>query len=247
MKSLLGKTVLITGASRGIGRAVGERLGRDGATIAVNYRSRPEEAQAAVSAIEQAGGRAKAFQADVADTTQIRRLFDDVEGEFDGLDVVIVNAGLPFIGVPVTDVTEQDFDRIYAVNSKGSFFVMQEAARRIRDHGRIVDISSSTTFFTAAGMGVHAASKAGSKLIVEVLAAELGHRGITVNSVMPGATRTEFLKDAPSSELDRIAEGSPLGRLGEPEEIADVVAFLVSSQARWITGQHLLVNGGAKV
>lgn len=117
----------------------------------------------------------------------------------------------------------------------------------MRDHGRIIDISTSTTMFAGAGMGVHSASKAGSKLIVEVLALELGHRSITVNSVMPGATNTEFLKDAPQSERDRFGATSPFGRIGEADEVADVVAFLASAQARWITGQHLLVNGGAKV
>jgi 3-oxoacyl-[acyl-carrier protein] reductase len=247
MSSLENKVALITGASRGIGRAIGERLGHDGAAVGVNYRNRPEEAAEAVRAIEGTGGRARAFHADVARVAEIRRLFAEVAAAFGGIDIVVANAGLPFIGVPVVDVTEEDFDRVNAVNNKGSFFVMQEAARRVRRGGRIVDISSSTTFFTAAGMGVHAASKAGSKLIVEVLAAELGAKRITVNSVMPGATRTEFIKDAPQSELDRIAAGTPLGRLGGPDEIADIVAFLVSDQARWITGQHILANGGAKV
>jgi 3-oxoacyl-[acyl-carrier protein] reductase len=247
MSGIESKVALITGASRGIGRAIGERLGLAGATVAINYRSRRDEAVEVVRAIESAGGRARAFQADVAQVAEIRRLFAQVVAAFGGIDIVVANAGMPFIGVPVVEVTEEDFDRVYGVNNKGSFFVMQEAARHVRDGGRIVDISSSTTFYAAAGMGVHAASKAGSRLIVEVLAAELGSRRITVNSVMPGATRTEFIKDAPQSELDRIAAGSPLGRLGEPDEIADVVAFLVSEQARWVTGQHILANGGAKV
>lgn len=247
MEGMAGKVALVTGASRGIGRAIAERLARAGATVAVNYRSRPGEAAEAVGAVEAAGGRARAFQADVSRVPEIRRLFAEVAEAFGGVDVVVANAGMPFIGVPVAEVTEEDFDRVNAVNNKGSFFVMQEAARRVRDGGRIIDVSSSTTFFTAAGMGVHAASKAGSKIIVEVLAAELGPRGVTVNSVMPGATRTEFIKDAPQAELDRIAAGSPLGRLGEPGEVADVVAFLASDQARWVTGQHILANGGAKV
>lgn len=247
MTSLKGKVALITGASRGIGRAIGERLGREGATVAINYRSRPEEAADAVRAVEKAGGVARAFQADVANMADIGRLFSEVDSAFGGLDIVVANAGLPFIGVAVVDVREEDFDRIFGLNAKGSFFVLQEAAKRVRNGGRILDISTSTTAFTAQGMGLHAASKAGSKLIVEVLAIELGHRAITVNSVMPGATNTEFIKDAPQEERDRIAAGSPLGRLGEPDEIADVVAFLASDQARWLTGQHILANGGARV
>ena len=247
MTSMKNKVALITGASRGIGRAIGEALGREGATVAINYRSRPEEAAEAVRAVEQAGGTARAFQGDVAELADIERLFDEVTSAFGGMDVVIANAGLPFIGVPVADVSEADFDRIFGLNAKGSFFVLQQAARRIRDHGRIIDISTSTTMFAGAGMGLHSASKAGSKLIVEVLALELGHRGVTVNSVMPGATNTEFLKDAPQSERQRVAAGSPLGRIGEADEVADVVAFLASDQARWVTGQHILANGGARV
>ncbi|RZJ94814.1 MAG: SDR family NAD(P)-dependent oxidoreductase, partial [Novosphingobium sp.] len=144
MTSLKGKVALITGASRGIGRAIGERLGREGATVAINYRSRPEEAAEAVRAVEEAGGVARPFQADVADMADIRRLFAEVDTAFGGLDIVVANAGLPFIGVPVVDVKEEDFDRIFGLNAKGSFFVLQEAAKRVRDGGRIIDISTST-------------------------------------------------------------------------------------------------------
>ena len=187
-----------------------------GGSYGINYLSRPEGAAEAVRAIESAGSRAQAFQADVAQVAEIRRLFAGVAAAFGGIDIVVANAGMPFIGVPVIDVTEEDFDRVYGVNNKGSFFVMQEAARRVRHGGRIVDISSSTTFFTAAGMGVHAASKAGSKLIVEVLAAELGSKRITVNSVMPGATRTEFILNKRDSNAPTPAPSPSGSRLARP-------------------------------
>jgi 3-oxoacyl-[acyl-carrier protein] reductase len=244
---MVGKVALVTGASRGIGRVIAVRLARDGAAVALNSRSRPDEAADAARAVEQAGGRAQLAQCDMSVLADIGRVFDQAIDTFGRLDIVVANAGLPFIGVPVVDVTEADFDRISAVNWKGSFFTPQEAARRVADGGRIVDISSSTTVFTAAGMGLHAAGKAGSKIIVETLAAELGPRGITVNTVMPGATDTEFLKDAPQSERDRIASSTPLGRIGTPQDIAEVVAFVCSDAGGWISAQHLLANGGAKV
>jgi len=241
------RTALVTGASRGIGRAIAERLARDGFRLALGYRTGAAEATETARRVVAQGGEATTLQADVSRAEDVDRLFREAQSALGGLDCVVANAGVPFIGRRIADVSDDEFERIHAVNGRGSFFVLRAAARTVRDGGRIVDVSSSTTVFTAAGMGVHGASKAGAKVLVEVLAAELGERGITVNSVMPGATRTDFLKDAPPAELERIARGSALGKLGEPEDIADVVGFLVSPDARWITGQHLLANGGARV
>lgn len=211
MSDLKNRVALITGASRGIGRAIGERLGRDGAIVAVNYRDHLNEAEEAARAIERAGGRAKLFQADVSITDEICRLFGEFEIAFGGIDIFVANAGLPFIGVPIVDVEEEDFDRLFALNTKGSFIALQEAARRVRQGGRIIDVSTSTTVFPAAGMGVNSASKARSKLIVEVLAIRLGPRGITVNSVLRGATETAFIKVPPETERERMSQGSPFG------------------------------------
>ncbi|WP_328396407.1 SDR family oxidoreductase [Nocardia sp. NBC_00416] len=234
---------IVTGSSRGIGRAVAERLGRAGASVVVNYHSDRAAGEQVVAAIESGGGRAIAVRADIADAAQLRHLFDTAEHTYGGLDIVVSNAGIARFA-PIAEATDDDFDLMFAVNTKATFRTLREAANRLRDSGRIVLVSSGATATHRPGSGVYAASKAASEQLVRVLARELAPRAITVNSVLPGAVRTDGLTAARGAEIDRIAATVPLGRIGEPDDIADITAFLVSEEARWITGASVPAGGG---
>lgn len=241
---LEGRVALVTGASRGIGRAIAIRLGRDGAAVVVNYAGNANAAREAVAAVEQAGGRAIAVQADVSQVADIERLFDETIGPFGRLDLLVNNAGI-LSNKPLADVTEGEFDRIFAVNVKGTFFACQQAARRMADGGRIINFSSSTTAMMLPTYGAYVATKGAVEQLTHVLAKELGPRGITVNVVSPGPTDTElFGQGKTEQDKQRLAQMAALGRLGRPEDIADVVAFLASDEARWISGQNIRANGG---
>lgn len=241
---LQGKVALVTGASQSIGRAIAERLSRDGASVIIHYRSHEQEAQKVASALHAQGRTVLALQADLTEIGAIRRLFQEVHSHFGHLDIVVANAGVP-LRCPIAEVTEDQFDQVFAVNTRSVFFTLQEAARHVESGGRIVVISSSTTLYPTSGVAVYTGSKAASKLFVEVLAQEIGHRMVTVNSVVVGATDSGFLEMNSSEEKQRMAQASPMGRLGTPQDAADVVAFLGSQDARWISGQHLLANGVA--
>ncbi len=198
-----------------------------------------------MSEIESNGGKALAIQADMSQVADIRRLFQTTIDRFGQLDILVNNAGIANSGA-IAEVTEEDFDAVFAVNVRGVFFALQEAARRMNHYGRIVNISSSTSLNPSMpGIAVYAASKAAPKLFVEVLAQELGSKVITVNSVLPGPTSPGMFDNLPEEIREEAAASSPFGRIGQAQDIADVVAFLVSEEARWITGQHILVNGGA--
>lgn len=235
---------IVTGGSRGIGRAIAQRLGANGAAVVVNYHSNRSAAEQVVSAIERAGGQAAAVRADVADPGQLRSLFDIAEERFGGLDMLVNNVGTARFA-PIAEATDEDFDLTFAVNTKATFIALREAANRLRDNGRIVVVSSGVTATHRPNSGIYAASKAAGEELVRVLAKELGHRGITANCVLPGAIRTEALAAARSTSLtEQIIEMTPLGRIGEPADIADIVAFLASEAARWITGETLHAGGG---
>ncbi len=239
-----GKVALVTGASRGIGRAIAERLGRDGASVIVNYSGNLEAASETVAAVEKAGGKAIAVRADVGQVADVARLFDETIGHFGRLDILVNNAGSMF-NKPLADVTEEEYDRIFAVNVKGAFFACQQAARRMADGGRIVNLSSSTTALMLPTYSAYVATKGAVEQFSRVLAKELGPRGITVNVVSPGPTDTDlFGQGKTEQDKQRFAQMAALGRLGRPEDIADVVAFLASDESRWITGQNLRANGG---
>ena len=246
MSKLQGKVALVTGSSRGIGRAIAERLARDGAAIAVNFSGKPDEAVEVVGAIEAAGGRAVAVQADLSRVPEIRRLFLEVDRQLGTLDILVNNAGIGMLS-PLADVDETTFDKVFAINAKAVLFAIQEAAARLGRGGRIVNLSSSTTYFPLANTAVYAASKAVPKVFTEVLAKELGPRGITVNSVAPGPTAPGMFANAPKDMQESAAQSSPFGRIGHPDDVAGVVSFLVSDDAAWVTGQHILVNGGATI
>lgn len=245
MKSLTGKTAVVTGAGRGIGRAIAQRLGRDGANVIVNYAQNGDAAAEVVRTIAASGGAAFSVQADLSQIAEVRRLFDAAESHFGGLDILVNNAGTAKFG-PLADVTEDEFDVLFAVNVKGVFFAMQEAARRMGDGGRIVNISSGITQFGGAGGALYAGTKGVVEQFALSAARELGPRGITVNVVSPGGTATDLLDAvAPPEVQEQMAAASPFGRLGQPADIADVVAFVVSDDARWLTGQNLRATGGA--
>ncbi|WP_212005721.1 glucose 1-dehydrogenase [Chitinophaga sp. HK235] len=248
MEKAMNKVALVTGAATGIGRAIAIRLAKDGIAVAVNYVGNSKEADEVVNEIKNAGGTAAGFQADVSVVEEIDKLFNAVSAKFGGIDIVVANAGIAVMGIPIIDVTEADFDRINAVNYKGTYFVLQQAAKHVRDGGRIIQISSTSSLYPAAGLGIYAPSKAAGKVITEILAQELGHRKISVNSVFPGPTTTPLLqKEISKEEMERISQNMNLGRMGEPEDIAGVVAFLAGPEGAWINGQQIIVNGGGRI
>ncbi|MER8657194.1 SDR family oxidoreductase [Mesorhizobium sp. M0847] len=239
-KSLRGKTALVTGSSRGIGRAIAEGLASKGAAVVVNYVGNHEAADEVVAAIAGRGGMAIAVQADISSVSDIHRLFDEAESEFGAIDIVVANVGVAVIK-PLTEATEADFDHVFGTNAKGTFFVLQEAARRVRNGGRIIAVSTGGTkmFFTQTAL--YLGSKGAVEQFVRVLSRELGPRGITVNALSPGFTDTDLLP-----ERDRaVAAGmSPFGRIGAPRDVADVAVFLASDEARWLTGENIQAGGG---
>ncbi len=236
---------IVTGGSRGIGRAIAERLGARGTSVVVNYQSNRAAAEQVVAGIEDSGGQALAVRADVADVAGPRGLFDAAEERFGGVDVFVNNAGVARFGA-IAEATDEDFELMFEVNTKATFVALREAAKRLRDNGRIVVVSSGATLTHRPGSGVYGASKAAVEQLVRVLARELGPRGITANSVLPGAVRTDALAaSGVTAANQQIAQSTPLGRMGEPDDIADVVAFLASEEARWITGASVPVGGGA--
>lgn len=244
MASLAGKVAIVTGAGRGIGRAIAERLAVDGASVVVNYAKSAEGAKEVVAAISAKGGIAIAVQADMSFVAEIRHLFQETIDRFGHLDILVNNSGIGAY-IPLTDVTEEQFDSTFTLNVKGTLFAMQEAARCMADGGRIINISSASTVLSPAGMTVYAGSKGAVEQFAPIATKELGGRGITVNTVMPGATSTESFHAMNTSESEAsLAQMSPLGRLGKPEDVADIVAFLVSEQARWIAGQNIRATGG---
>ena len=244
MTSEINKVAIVTGASRGIGAAVAERLARDGFTVVVNYAGSQAPAEALVRKIEAAGGRALAAQGDVANPDAVKRMFDAAEAAFGGVDVLVNNAGIMALA-PLAQSDDALFDRHIAVNLKGSFNTMREAARRLRNGGRIINFSSSVVGLLQPTYGVYAATKAAIEAMTSVLAKEMRGRGITVNAIAPGPTATDLFLDGKSPELvERIAKAAPLERLGKPEDIAAAVVFLAGPGASYITGQVITVDGG---
>ena len=241
---LKGKVAVVTGASRGIGAAIAERLAREGASVVVNYMDSADKATAVVHRIEEGGSRAMAIQADVGKAADVQRLFDESVKQFGKVDILVNNAGVPLYKM-VAEITEEEFDHIMATNVKGVFLTCKQAVRCMSDGGRVINVSSSVTGLMLPTYAAYAATKGAVEQMTRHLAHELGRRGITVNTVSPGPTDTELFgegkTEAHKQEFSRMAA---LGRLGEPTDIADVVTFLVTDDARWITGQNIRVNGG---
>ncbi|RWC67555.1 SDR family oxidoreductase [Mesorhizobium sp. M00.F.Ca.ET.151.01.1.1] len=238
------KAAIVTGASKGIGAAIARRLARDGIAVVVNYARGQAEAEALVRAIEADGGKAIAVQADIADPTGIANLFDAGEKAFGGIDILVNNAGIMRLS-PIAQADDAFFDTQIAINLGGVFRGMREGARRLRDGGRIVNFSSSVVGLYQPGYGVYAATKAAVEAMTHILAKELGARRITVNAVAPGPVETALFTDGKSAaQIEAIGNMIPLGRLGQPDDIAGVVSFLAGPDSGWVNGQIIRANGG---
>jgi 3-oxoacyl-[acyl-carrier protein] reductase len=245
MTDLSGKAALVTGASRGIGAEIARRLGRAGAAVVVNYAHGRAPAEAVVREVEALGGRAIAVQADLADPAAMPALFDAGEAAFGGLDILVNNAATMRLG-PIAATEDADFAAQVALNLGGVFRGLREGARRLREEGRIISFSSSVVGFYQPGYGIYAATKAGVEAMTHVLAKELGPRRITVNAVAPGPVETAlFLEGKSEAQLEAIRRLIPLGRFGQPTDIAGLVAFLAGPESGWVNGQVIRANGGA--
>jgi 3-oxoacyl-[acyl-carrier protein] reductase len=246
MPTLLpGKVAIVTGASRGIGRAIAERLASEGSAVVVNHRASAGQAAEVVAAIERNGGRAVAVQADMGEVADVRRLVAGTIERFGKLDILVNNAG---VGnrTAMADMTENEFDWTLAVNARGPFFAIQAAVPRISDGGRVINISSCGTHIAQVSglLAVYQMSKGALEQLARCYVKELGARGITINSVLPGFVETELASDTPAAYKEALVQRTALQRLGTPEDIADVVCFLASDGARWITGEAISVSGG---
>ncbi len=238
------RTAIVTGSSRGIGAAVAERLARDGLAVVVNYAGSAEAAEQLVARIKAAGGQAVAAKADVSEATAMAGLFDAAEAAFGGVDVLVNNAGIMKLA-PLAEADDALFDRHVAINLKGVFMGLREAARRMRPGGRVVSFSSSVVGLYPPTYGVYAATKAGVEAMTHIAAKELGAKRITVNAIAPGPVATSlFLDDKTEEQVAQATRMIPLGRLGEPGDIAAVVSFLVGPDGGWVNGQVLRANGG---
>jgi len=238
------KTAIVTGASRGIGAAVAERLAKDGFSVLVNHADSETEASAVAGKIKSAGGRAITVQADVSKAAEVSRMFDIAEKEFGGIDVLVNNAGVMMLS-SLGSTDDATFDRQIAINLKGTFNGLREAAKRLRSGGRIINFSTSVVGLKLETYGVYAATKSAVETLTAILSKELRGRSITVNAIAPGPTATDLFLHGKSQELiDRMAKMNPLERLGTPQDIAAAVGFLAGPEGAWINGQVLRANGG---
>jgi len=244
MSADITKVAIVTGASRGIGSAIAKRLASDGFAVVVNYAGGSAEAETLVKQIEEAGGKAISVQADVSDARAVERMFDAAESAYGRIDLLVNNAGI----MKLAALAESDdtlFDSQVAINLKGSFNTLRQAAKRLRNGGRIINLSSSVVGLYQPSYAVYAATKAGVEAMTHVLAKELRGRNITVNAVAPGPTATAlFLDGKPQQVIEHLTKLAPLERLGQPEDIANTVAFLAGPDGAWINGQVLRANGG---
>jgi 3-oxoacyl-[acyl-carrier protein] reductase len=244
MKNLNNKVILVTGASRGIGAAVAKNLAERGAKIIVNYAGGLQAAEETVNAIINAGGDAIAVQADVSKSDEVKAMFDQAIAHYGKIDVLVNNAGI-MITKLIKDTTDEDFTRQFDINVRGTFNTLREAATRLADNGSIINFSTSVNRIMLPTYSTYVATKAAVEQLTRVMAKEVGARGININSISPGPTNTAlFTTGKPQEVIDRLASLSAFNRLGEPEDIAQTVAFLASDDAKWITAQNIGVNGG---
>lgn len=244
MSSLSGRVAIVTGSSRGIGARIATRLAQAGAGVVVNYAGRRDAAEQVVQSIEAGGGRALAVQGDVSKPQDVRALFDAAVERFGRVHILVNNAGI-ILYKRLDQTTDDEFDRLFAVNVKGVFNALREASRRLEDGGRIINFSSSTTRLMLPTYASYCASKAAVEQLTRIFAKEVGQRGITVNVVSPGPTNTELFTEGKSeADIQRLAAMAALGRIGQPEDMANLVLFLASDEAGWISAQNIGANGG---
>ena len=248
MNSLNNKVAVITGSARGLGKAIAERYASLGADIVINYSRDKVSAEEVESNIKAMGARVISVQADISKVAEIEKLFAAAKKAFGKIDIVVANAGIEMVETPVVDFTEEQFDRVFGINTKGTYFTLQQAAKNVEDGGRIIYIASSTTSFPVPGMAVYGGSKTTPRYLVDILSKEIGHRGITVNSIIPFAVdHSGIFADLESYPRLRkqLLDSCPMGRLAEVEDVANVAEFFASDLSSFVNGQHLLVNGGA--
>lgn len=239
---LAGKVAIVTGSSRGIGRAIAQRLGKDGANVVVTYHSSQDKAQEVVEEIKAGGSEAIALQLNVKEIDSVRNLFKETLEHFGKLDILVNNAAGKNIFNPTAQMTEEEYNSMFDI-TRGVYFALQAAAKHLTDNGRIVSISTSGTVMAIPGGGAYSGCKSAIEQFSACLAKELGERGITVNTVSPGVTDTDGLV-LDEEQVNQLIAQTPLNRLGKPEDVANAVAMLVSDDAHWITGQSIRANGG---
>jgi 3-oxoacyl-[acyl-carrier protein] reductase len=246
MTNLKSKVALVTGSARGIGKAIAERFGALGASVAVNYAASEGPARETVAEITRVGATAIAVQADVSKVADIERLFGTTMERYGRVDIVVANAGIELVGKPIVDVSESDFDRLFAVNTKGTFFTPQQAAKHIADSGRILYAGSSSTAFPLPGYALYSGSKMAPRFFVEVLAKELGPRGVTVNSILPTVIAGAGLStdDVRPQAREFVRTFNPMQRVGTLGDVADAAEYFVGDLSGFVSGQHLLISGG---
>ncbi|WP_375102571.1 SDR family oxidoreductase [Paenibacillus sp. RS8] len=241
---LAGRVALVTGASRGMGREIAENLALHGAKVVVNYANSPGKAEEVVNEIKQKGGEAIAVQADISQVRELEHLFQTTLEAYGQIDILVNNAGV-MITKPIASMTEEDFDKQFAINVKGTFFACQQAAKHMSENGRIINFSTSVTGQMFPTYSVYAGTKGAVEQFTRQLAKEFGRKGITINAVSPGPVNTElFTVGKTAEEIANVGNMNSFGRLGEPEDISSVVLFLSSKESQWITGQTIRVNGG---
>ena len=240
------KTVIVTGGATGIGQATAEHFGINRANVVINYFSDEQKAktQSSIKKIEESGGKAIAFQADVSKIDQLKALFDKAKKTFGGIDILVSNAVMPVLK-PIAEVTEAEFDAMFNVNVKSIFFAQQLCATMMNEGGRIVNLSSHTTSLFFPNYGLYDGTKGAVEQITRVFSKEIGQKKITVNVVSPGATETAEFATRPQELKDRVAAMSAMQRIAKIDEVVNVIAFLASTEASWVTGQNIKVNGGA--
>ena len=244
-KPLENKVAIVTGSSRGIGAEIARMLAGAGAKVVINYFSNRPAADALCSEITEAEGEALAVRADVSHAAEVRILFDAAIGRFGRVDILVNNAGV-LLSRKIADIRDEEFDRVLSINTRGVFYALREAATRLADGGRVISLSSTVTRLMLPNYGAYAASKGAVEQLTRIFANEAGGRGITANIISPGPVNTEMFTSGKSEETIRqMAAMSFQGRVGEPRDVANLVLFLVSEEAAWITGQNISVSGGA--
>lgn len=243
-KKLDGKIALVTGSSRGIGRRIAEKLALNGSKVIINYAGNSEKAEEVVASIKEKGGEAQTIKADISKVSEIELLFKKTIEVYGAVDILVNNAGI-MITKTIQNITEEDFDKLLDINVKGTYFACQQAAKYMKENGRIINISTSVAGQMFPGYSLYAGSKGAVEQFTRQLAKEFGSKGITINAVAPGPVNTElFTVGKTAEQIEGIKKMNAFGRLGEPNDIADVITFLATNESQWITGQTIRVNGG---